>query len=104
MDITNTLKVRNKSYGHFSEQAKQEQIIKTAFTKGKNWTELRDDQRSALEMLAVKLSRILTGDMLHFDSWHDIEGYIRLVADTLDPMKPLVFTSRPYSAALEEKQ
>jgi hypothetical protein len=84
MDITETLKKRKNNYGPFSEQSKQEQIIKDAFGRGKNWTELRDDQRSALEMVAVKISRILTGDMLHYDSWHDIEGYIRLISDTLD--------------------
>jgi hypothetical protein len=44
---------------------------------------LAPDQLLALDMIAVKISRILTGNPSHKDSWVDIAGYAKLVADRL---------------------
>jgi hypothetical protein len=35
-------------------------------------------------MMATKVARILCGDCLYVDSWRDIEGYAKLVADRLE--------------------
>jgi transposase len=42
------------------------------------------DQLLALDMIAVKISRILSGNPSHRDSWIDIAGYAKLVADRLE--------------------
>jgi hypothetical protein len=48
------------------------------------WEEmLAPDQREALEMIVVKIARIINGDPNCADSWRDIEGYARLVAERL---------------------
>jgi len=39
-----------------------------------------DGQIEALEMICVKMARILAGDPDHADHWDDIAGYARLVA------------------------
>ena len=44
---------------------------------------LAPDQMLALDMIAVKISRILSGNPSHKDSWVDIAGYAQLVADRL---------------------
>jgi hypothetical protein len=44
---------------------------------------LAPDQLLSLDMIAVKVSRILTGNPSHIDSWVDIAGYAKLVADRL---------------------
>ena len=44
---------------------------------------LAPDQLLALDMIAVKISRLLTGNPSHKDSWVDIAGYAKLVADRL---------------------
>ena len=44
---------------------------------------LAPDQLLSLDMIAVKISRILTGNPSHTDSWVDIAGYAKLVADRL---------------------
>lgn len=44
---------------------------------------LAPDQMLALDMIAVKISRILSGNPSHKDSWVDIAGYAKLVADRL---------------------
>jgi transposase len=45
---------------------------------------LAPDQLLSLDMIAVKISRILTGNPSHLDSWLDIAGYAKLVADRLE--------------------
>jgi hypothetical protein len=44
---------------------------------------MQDDQREALDMIAHKIGRILNGDPNYADSWHDLEGYARLVEQRL---------------------
>lgn len=48
-----------------------------------NWAALPPDMKEALEMVAHKAGRILNGDPDYHDSWHDIIGYTKLVADRL---------------------
>ncbi len=81
-DISLTLEERGKNYGLFQIQATTSQCIKNAMRQG-NWEKLDDDQRECLQMIAVKISRILNGNPNHHDSWHDIAGYAKLVADRL---------------------
>jgi hypothetical protein len=85
MDISETLLERGNRYGVFSEHARITQNLKRAMQDSPNWKSLRDDQREALEMMQHKIGRILNGDPDFHDSWHDINGYVKLVADTLAP-------------------
>jgi len=82
-DITTTLTQRGQRYGDFTGQSKITQDIKRAMRQG-NWPDLSDPQRECLEMLAVKISRILNGDPDYHDNWHDIIGYTTLVAETIN--------------------
>lgn len=83
-EIDDLLKDRGGEYGNFLEQAKCSQRIKHMFNLSINWQALADDQREWLEMLAVKLSRILTGNMSNLDSYRDIIGYTQLVLNRLE--------------------
>lgn len=84
-DIAHTLAERGKRYGEFAEHARITQAIKRAYQDSPNWECLPDDMREALEMNAHKVGRILNGDPDYHDSWHDIIGYTKLVADRLKP-------------------
>ena len=83
--IDATLAERGSRYGSFGEHARITQNLKRAMAESPNWTTLPDDMRETLEMIAHKLGRILNGDPLYHDSWHDIIGYTKLVADRLEP-------------------
>lgn len=83
--IDSTLAERGSRYGSFPEHARITQAIKAAMIDSPNWASLAPDQREALEMVAHKAGRILNGDPDYHDSWHDIVGYAKLVADRLDP-------------------
>ena len=84
-DIDATLAERGGRYGSFAEHARITQAIKRAMIDSPNWATLPDDMRETLEMLAHKTGRILNGDPLYHDSWHDIIGYTKLVANRLAP-------------------
>ena len=73
--IEETLKERDTRYGAYVEQTRVAQNIKHAMSESINWRRLAPYQREALEMIAVKAARILSGDPNYFDFWHDIEGY-----------------------------
>ena len=45
---------------------------------------LSRSQKEALDMIAHKIGRILNGDPNYADSWIDIAGYAKLVADELE--------------------
>lgn len=84
-DIADTLAERGTRYGSFPEHARITQNLKAAMIDSPNWRALDDDMREALEMVAHKVGRILNGDPAYHDSWHDIIGYTKLVADRLEP-------------------
>lgn len=81
--VAATLAERGSRYGNYAEHARITQAIKSAMADSPNWLALAPDQRETLEMVAHKIGRILNGDPDFHDSWHDINGYVRLVADRL---------------------
>lgn len=86
-DINATLAERGTRYGDFASHARITQRIKVAMADSPNWESLDHDMKEALEMVAHKVGRILNGDPGYHDSWHDIIGYTKLVADRLvDPI------------------
>jgi hypothetical protein len=83
-NINETLAQRGSRYGSFADQGRIEQNIKRAMHDSPNWASLHDDSKSALEMIATKISRILKGDPEYDDSWRDIAGYATLIVQRLE--------------------
>lgn len=83
IDIEATLKQRGSRYGDFRKHASVTQDIKRAMFDCRARSSLAADQVEALEMIAHKLGRIVNGDPDYADSWVDIAGYAKLVADRL---------------------
>ena len=84
--ITNTLSERGNRYGCFVGHAEVTQDLKMVIagalaTRGK---ELAPDQQEALDMICHKIGRIVCGDPDYADSWIDIAGYAKLVANRLE--------------------
>ena len=63
-----------------------------------NWNKLDSHMQESLEMMAVKMSRILTGDFRLKDSWQDLVGYPKLVTDH----RPKLGWTEDYAYALED--
>jgi hypothetical protein len=83
MNIDKTIDERGTRYGKFKDQAMICQGLKEVMQMTEGWDRLAPDQAEALEMIQHKIARILNGDPNYHDSWHDIGGYSKLVADRL---------------------
>ena len=81
--ITDILTERGKEYGLFISQAGTSQNLKNTLHEPEGWPLLSADMQEALDLIAMKMSRIIHGNPDHMDSWDDIAGYARLVADRL---------------------
>jgi hypothetical protein len=74
---------RGARYGKFITHAEITQLLKCVIFNSRDDLELAADQREALEMICHKIGRIINGDPNYADSWLDIAGYAKLVADRL---------------------
>jgi hypothetical protein len=83
-NINDTLRERGSRHGQYHEHARIAQNIKRAMQDSPNWATLPDYMKEALEMNAHKTARILNGDPMYADSWHDIIGYTKLVEDRVE--------------------
>ena len=83
MNISETLSAREKTYGDYEKVALISQVIKDILKEGEQYRYLKAYQLESLDMIANKLARIVNGDPKYHDSWHDIQGYAKLVADKL---------------------
>lgn len=83
VDIESTLDERGKRYGNYLSQTEISAGIKFVIRESPGYERLAPDQEDALEMIAVKVSRILNGDPDYADNWTDIAGYATLVSNRL---------------------
>jgi len=84
MDVAAILAEREKQYGSFAAKGETIQLIKQTMRDAPSWPDLQDDMKESLEMIATKIGRILHGNPAHHDSWLDIAGYAKLIADRLE--------------------
>jgi hypothetical protein len=77
--IVELLACRKATHGDFAETAALSQSLKRIFWAAPNWPNLNDQQREALEQIALKLGRLLCGDPNHPDHAVDIAGYALLL-------------------------
>jgi hypothetical protein len=82
-EIAATLAERGGRYGSFATQAAIEQDLGDRLAAEDGWKRLAPDQKSAIQMILVKLARIVNGDPDYADNWHDIIGYAKLIDDRL---------------------
>ena len=82
--INSTIDERGNNYGKFKDGAEIMQELKNVMRSTSNWDKLTPSQREALEIIQHKIGRILNGNPSYVDSWHDIQGYAKLVEDELN--------------------
>lgn len=79
--MSSTLAERGGRYGNWREQALIAQNIKDAMRDSANWPKLPAYMRETLDMNANKIARMLNGDFMYLDNWHDMVGYTKLAED-----------------------
>lgn len=81
-------KARGGVYGPFEGNAVVAQAIKDAMRSHPKWADIPADGKEALDIIALKVSRIVTGnDPNYLDSWDDISGYVRCVTERIRTTK-----------------
>lgn len=83
VNIQATLKARGKTHGDFTDNANIAQQIKEALKSGPNWPELDSVKKEALEVIASKMARIVSGNADEPDHFHDIAGYATLAEERM---------------------
>lgn len=79
------LQEREKTHGSFAINAKISQTLKNTFSDAHyKGVGMPDAQIEALDMIALKLSRILSGQANFKDHWDDIAGYAKLGAEACE--------------------
>jgi hypothetical protein len=69
---------RGTTHGNFADNAKYGQALRALWRTADSWDRMPPEHREALDHLAGKLSRILSGQSDFADHWNDIEGYAGL--------------------------
>lgn len=83
--VNKVLGEREDQYGSYMQSADTAIKIKGAMHNAiaRNDLHMFPDQLLSLDMIAVKLSRIVNGNPSHLDSWVDIAGYAQLIVNRL---------------------
>ena len=93
-EYSKELEDRGPKYGPFSEMActaqRLKDIMRSAPVGGMiSRPPTSYAQCEALDLIATKIARILTGDPDYLDSWVDIQGYVQLAIDDIKRRKHL---------------
>ena len=75
---------RQKTHGDFRENANISQALKGIFVKCSKDRIINNVHAEALDMIALKLSRILSGQANFKDHWDDIAGYAKLGSEACE--------------------
>jgi len=91
---TSLLQNREKTHGFYPSTAKLSQALKDTMKSGQNWIALSDAQAESLEMIALKIARILSGNPDYADHWDDVIGYARLARPETEAQGALDLTDK----------
>lgn len=78
------LQEREKTHGSFRTNAEFSQKLKEICRVYKSSEEMNVVHREALDMICLKMSRILSGQAYYKDHWDDIAGYAKLASEACD--------------------
>jgi len=86
MSVEKTLKDRQSMHGNFKENAEVSQCLKDIISPWEAESPKLDRpayMNEGLDAICEKLARIVVGNPMEPDHWHDIQGYARLVEKEL---------------------
>ena len=76
--MTDVLTERSTTHGSFRDNAMNGQALRNLWRGSDHWASMPVEHRESLDMIACKLSRILSGQSNFQDHWLDIGGYAEL--------------------------
>lgn len=85
MDTDQLLAARGTTHGAFAHNAVCAQQLRAIFRASSQWGSMRPDHKEALDMIATKISRILSGQADFAGHWEDLAGYAELARKACGP-------------------
>ena len=84
MNVIETIKARHATHGNYADQSRLFVSLTEVLLNDPGWQMLSDEQKLAMMMFCVKMSRIMSGNPNVADHWHDIAGYAALVENKIN--------------------
>jgi hypothetical protein len=81
MSTTELLIERGTTHGSFQSNAVYAQRFRDLCRTSPHWESMPVEHKEALDMIACKLSRILSGQSTFRDHWVDLAGYSTLAVE-----------------------
>jgi hypothetical protein len=78
------LQERAKTHGDYELTAKVAQKIKAMIRNSPSYPDMNERQCESIEMIALKLARVMCGNPHEPDHWKDIAGYALLAVKGAD--------------------
>ena len=78
------LTARGQTHGSFADNAQIAQRLRAFWRSSASWDRMPDVHKEALDMMATKFSRILSGQSRFADHWADVSGYAELARQVCD--------------------
>jgi hypothetical protein len=78
MNTETLLSERGTTHGSFRDNAHYGQSLRALWRSSPGWALMPAEHRESLDVIAVKLSRILSGQSTVADHWADLAGYAEL--------------------------
>ncbi len=75
---TELLQERAETHGRFEDNARHAQHLKDYWRESEAWAAMPHEHREALDQIAEKFSRILSGQADFAGHWEDVSGYSEL--------------------------
>ncbi len=77
--VEDLLGEREETHGDFIVQAEAAQRMVECVSRSEGWSRLAPWMRYGIQMILMKVARIVHGDCREPDHWRDIQGYSRLI-------------------------
>ena len=84
MNTNEILNERENTHGKYSNVAMTSQALKHVIQQGAKFNQLTPAELESLELICMKISRIVNGNPHLVMHWEDISGYATLIVKELE--------------------
>lgn len=78
MSTAALLNERQTTHGNFEDNARFAQAFRALCRQSEHWAYMQPEHREAMDQIAGKFSRILSGQSAFLGHWEDVAGYAEL--------------------------
>jgi hypothetical protein len=84
MNLDERMRDKQITNGPFEDMAQLAQGLKFALRRGRNWEPMPPESKEALELIATRIAKILTGDPNDARHWNDLVILAQIRSEALE--------------------